>query len=140
MRNTTCVGFAGMRKSRAEQDWDGPHLPERPATNLRSVPGFAQMGTVPWYVVHFDKESIEPFQLFVVGKVFNPFSHDRRQLEWLQNAILANREQSVQPYLANPTVRFNRVFKPWGQNGSESSLSIVRKLDPSGCSATSTAM
>jgi len=26
---------------------DSPHLPERPATNLRSVPGSAQMGTVP---------------------------------------------------------------------------------------------
>ena len=26
---------------------DSPHLPERPATNLRSVPGCAQMGTVP---------------------------------------------------------------------------------------------
>jgi nicotinate-nucleotide pyrophosphorylase (carboxylating) len=28
---------------------DSPHLPERPATNLRSVPGFAQMGTVPFF-------------------------------------------------------------------------------------------
>jgi len=27
---------------------DCPHLPERPATNLRSVPGCAQMGTVPF--------------------------------------------------------------------------------------------
>ena len=26
----------------------GPQLPERPATKLRSVPGFAQMGTVPF--------------------------------------------------------------------------------------------
>ena len=28
---------------------DRPHLPERPATNLRSVPGFAQMGPVPFF-------------------------------------------------------------------------------------------
>ncbi len=28
---------------------DSPHLPERPATNLRSVPGFAQTGTVPFF-------------------------------------------------------------------------------------------
>jgi acetyltransferase len=28
---------------------DSPHLPERPATNVPSVPGFAQMGTVPLF-------------------------------------------------------------------------------------------
>ncbi len=32
-----------------EEKGDSPHLPERPATNLRSVPGFAQMGTVPFF-------------------------------------------------------------------------------------------
>jgi len=37
---TTCGGCAGKG--------DSPHLPERPATNLRSVPGFAQKGTVPF--------------------------------------------------------------------------------------------
>ncbi len=30
---------------------DSPHLPERPTTNLRSVPGFAQMGTVPFSIL-----------------------------------------------------------------------------------------
>ena len=32
-----------------EEEGGGPHLPERPATELRSVPGFAQMGTVPFF-------------------------------------------------------------------------------------------
>jgi len=32
-----------------EEEGGSPHLPERPATNLRSVPGFAPMGTVPFF-------------------------------------------------------------------------------------------
>ena len=50
---------------------------------------------VPWYVVLSDKESIKPFQLFVVGKVQTLFPQNRRQLEWLQDAILAKPAQTV---------------------------------------------
>jgi len=41
-----------MRQTAPSGPWekgDSPHLPERAATNLRSVPGFAQMGTVPFF-------------------------------------------------------------------------------------------
>jgi hypothetical protein len=54
-------------------------------------------------VVSFNKKLKEPFQLFVVGKVDNPFHHDRRQLEWLQSATLANPAKNVQPFSANQT-------------------------------------
>jgi hypothetical protein len=40
----------GQALSADPEKGDSPHLPERPATNLRSVPGFAQMGTVPFFV------------------------------------------------------------------------------------------
>ena len=49
----------------------------------------------PWYVVSFDKKSIKPFQLFVVGKVGTLFSQNRRQLEWLQDATFAKPVQAV---------------------------------------------
>jgi two-component system sensor histidine kinase/response regulator len=40
---------AAIRKREAEaRKGDSPHLPERPATKLRSVPGCAQTGTVPF--------------------------------------------------------------------------------------------
>jgi len=41
--------FARFVPARGPEKGDSPHLPERPATNLRSVPGFAQMGTVPFF-------------------------------------------------------------------------------------------
>src|SRR5487761_1475368 len=54
----------------------------------------------PWYVVLSEIKSIKPFQLFVVGKVRKPFHLNRRQLEWLQNASLANPRQTERH---NPT-------------------------------------
>jgi len=39
------VAFGRPQKEKG----DSPHLPERPATNVPSVPGFAQMGTVPFF-------------------------------------------------------------------------------------------
>jgi hypothetical protein len=52
-------------------------------------------------VVSFNKKSIKPFQLFVVGKVQTLFPHNRRQLEWLQlgkpNGVIQPRVQEVGP-------------------------------------------
>ncbi len=42
-----------LKASSKKEKGDSPHLPERPATNLRSVPGFAQMGTVPFFPADF---------------------------------------------------------------------------------------
>jgi OFA family oxalate/formate antiporter-like MFS transporter len=42
------AGAAAAEEAGREKG-DSPHLPERPATNLRSVPGCAQMGTVPFF-------------------------------------------------------------------------------------------
>jgi hypothetical protein len=61
---------------------------------IRPVPSKTKT-PVPWYVVSFDKKSIKPFQLFVVGKVGTLFSQNRRQLEWLQDATFAKPVQAV---------------------------------------------
>jgi hypothetical protein len=39
----------GEREEKGDRVSPGCHLPERPATKLRSVPGCAQMGTVPFF-------------------------------------------------------------------------------------------
>jgi hypothetical protein len=61
-----------------------------------------EISDVPWYMVLFDKKSIKPFQLFVLGKGLTLFPKTGEPLEWLRNAILANPARSVQPYWGNP--------------------------------------
>ncbi len=48
-----------------------------------------------WYMVFFDKKSIEPFQQFVLGKESTLFPNIGEPLEWLQNASLVNPAKSA---------------------------------------------
>jgi hypothetical protein len=60
--DTHSIGVYTLRILEGERE-DSPHLPERPATNLRSVPSFTPMGTVPLFQifsVNFDPQEADP--------------------------------------------------------------------------------